>query len=64
MADVIRIDKAKKDRRRSRARGKTLCKSGHHKWQIDQKKQFDVSRGKLVTVRKCSRCGTTKTTLD
>jgi len=47
-----------------KARGRTLCDSGFHKWQIDQNKQFDVKRGKLVTIRRCSRCGKTKTSLD
>jgi hypothetical protein len=47
-----------------RAQGKTLCTSGFHKWQVAQKKQFDVRRGKLVTLHKCERCGATKTTLD
>ena len=28
-----------------RAQGKTLCSSGFHKWQVAQKKQFDVHRG-------------------
>lgn len=49
---------------KEKARGKTLCKSGFHKWQIDQKKQFDVKQGKLVTIRRCSRCGETRTSLD
>jgi hypothetical protein len=46
---------------KEKARGKTLCGRGFHKWAIDQKKQFDVKQGKLVTVYKCSRCGATKT---
>jgi hypothetical protein len=37
-------------------RGKTLCKHGHHKWVVDQAKQFDVKQGKLVTVYRCVRC--------
>lgn len=44
-----------------RHRGKTLCKSGFHKWEVVQEKPFDVKRGKLVTLFKCSRCGATKT---
>jgi hypothetical protein len=48
----------------ARARGRTLCGRGFHKWTIDQKKQFDVRSGKLVTVLRCARCGTTKTRLD
>lgn len=41
-------------------KGKTLCKSGFHKWAIVQEKQFDVKQGKLVTVYQCSRCGEKK----
>ena len=59
MADVINLTKARKANRRAKARGKTLCRSGHHKWAIDQTKQFDVKRGKLVTVKRCTRCGAT-----
>lgn len=44
--------------------GDTLCRAGFHKWIVDQKKQFDVKLGKLVTVRRCDRCGARKTTLD
>jgi len=44
-------------------RGNTLCKSGFHKWLVDKAKQFDVKQGKLVTLRRCARCGVTKTTL-
>lgn len=54
----------KKPSRKERARGRTLCDSGFHKWVIDRKKQFDVKRGKLVTVHRCSRCGETKVTAD
>jgi hypothetical protein len=48
----------------NKAKGKTLCGSGFHKWIIAQKKQFDVQRGRLVTMHRCERCGATKTTLD
>lgn len=40
-----------------RAHARTMCGSGFHKWVIDKKKQFDVKRGKLVTVKRCRRCG-------
>lgn len=42
-------------------KGKTLCKSGFHKWEVVQEKQFDVKQGKLITLYKCKRCGATKT---
>ena len=41
-------------------KGKTLCKSGFHKWKIKTDKKFDVKEGKLVTVYECERCGETK----
>lgn len=41
-------------------KGKTLCRSGFHKWQIVTEKQFDVKQGKLVTVSRCKRCGKEK----
>ena len=41
-------------------KGKTLCRSGFHKWAVIKEKQFDVKQGKLVTVYKCERCGEQK----
>lgn len=41
-------------------KGKTLCKSGFHKWKVVTAQQFDVKRGKLVTKSKCERCGEEK----
>lgn len=57
-------DTKRKSQSKERARGRTLCGSGFHKWELDKKKQFDVKRGKLVTIRRCSRCGETKVTSD
>ncbi len=56
--------KARRQTNREKARGRTLCDRGFHKWAIDQKKQFDVRQGKLITVRRCERCGATRTTQD
>ena len=61
MADVLPF---KKPSLKAKARGKTLCSRGFHKWDIDQKKQFDVKKGKLITSHKCRRCGATKVTAD
>lgn len=61
MADIVPF---KRPSLKEKAKGRTLCSSGFHKWVIDQKKQFDVKRGKLITVHRCKRCGATKTTLD
>lgn len=41
-------------------KGKTLCKSGFHKWEILKEQQFDVKQGKLVSVYVCKRCGEKK----
>jgi hypothetical protein len=41
-------------------KGKTLCKSGFHKWEISKDKQFDSRQGKLVTLYVCARCGVNK----
>lgn len=57
MADVIPF---RKPSLKEKHKGKTLCRHGHHKWQVDKAKQFDVKQGKLVTVYRCSRCGIEK----
>ncbi|WP_299772085.1 hypothetical protein [uncultured Pseudoteredinibacter sp.] len=41
-------------------KGKSLCRSGFHKWKICSAKQFDVKQGKLVTRYRCERCGAEK----
>ena len=64
---IDRVGEVIKFRRPSavkRAQAKTLCNSGFHRWQVAQKKQFDVHRGRLVTLHRCERSGATKTTLD
>ncbi|MCW8983186.1 MAG: hypothetical protein OQK13_03995 [Gammaproteobacteria bacterium] len=38
-------------------KGKTLCKSGFHKWVTDKSTPFDSKQGQLVTRSRCSRCG-------
>lgn len=57
MADIIPF---KKPRPSDKHKGKTLCKSGFHKWEISREKQFDTKQGKLVTVYRCKRCGAMK----
>ncbi len=57
MGDVIPF---KKPSLKNKAKGKTLCINGFHKWEIQTNKKFDVKLGKLVTVYKCGRCGETK----
>ena len=57
MAEIIPF---RKPSAKKRHQGKTLCKHGHHKWQVDKAKQFDVKQGRLVTVYRCSRCNKQK----
>jgi hypothetical protein len=59
MADILKFKKKKLSEKH---KGKTLCKNGFHKWQIFKEKQFDVKRGKLVTIHQCKRCGKQKVT--
>jgi len=64
MADVVSLKDFKKPSNKEKARRRTMCRNGCHKWQADQKKQFDGKRGKLVTIQRCRRCGETKVTAD
>lgn len=57
MGDVIRFHKPTPFEKH---KGKTLCRSGFHKWELVKDKQFDVKKGKLVSVFKCVRCGEQK----
>ncbi|WP_250657870.1 hypothetical protein [Alkalimarinus coralli] len=58
MSNVIQF---KRPSPKEKHKGKTLCKSGFHKWVVIKDKQFDVKQGKLVTAYQCSRCGEKKT---
>ncbi|MCK9505056.1 MAG: hypothetical protein M0Q95_12860 [Porticoccaceae bacterium] len=53
MGDVIDFKKPK-------AKKLGMCQHGFHDWVIWQNKKFDVSKGKLITVFRCSRCGAQK----
>jgi hypothetical protein len=57
MADILTF---RKPSPKQKHKGNTLCRHGHHKWAVDKEKQFDVKRGKLVTVYRCIRCGKIK----
>jgi len=57
MADILTFRRPKAGEKH---RGNTLCRNGHHKWQVDQRQVFDVKRGRLVTRYRCSRCGATR----
>jgi hypothetical protein len=57
MGDVLPFKKVKASEKH---RGKTLCRSGFHKWQVVTAQKFDVKQGKLVSVYRCTRCGATR----
>ena len=54
----------RRPRASERHRGNTLCRSGHHKWTLDQSSVFDVKLGRLVNRYRCSRCGKTRVRSD
>lgn len=58
MGDVIKF---RKPPLREKADGKTLCKSGFHRWRMITDRKFDVKRGKLVTLERCERCDKERT---
>ncbi len=58
MGEVIRF---KKPTASDKARGKTLCRRGFHKWQVNKTSNFDSKQGRLVTQYRCSRCGAVRT---
>ena len=60
MAEIIPFNKKSPHEKH---KGKSLCRSGFHKWKVVTENRFDVKRGKLVTVYRCSRCGKEKTEL-
>lgn len=60
MGEIIKF---RKPSLQKKAEGKTLCKSGFHRWKVITAKKFDVKQGKLVTLRRCERCGEEQTKL-
>jgi hypothetical protein len=57
MADIIPFKKKKLS---EKFKGRDLCKSGFHKWEIINENKFDVKQGRLVTTYRCKRCGAEK----
>ena len=57
MSNVIQF---KKLRLKDKHKGRSLCKSGFHKWEVLET-PFNVNKGKLLITYRCSRCGETKT---
>ncbi|WNO09787.1 hypothetical protein [Teredinibacter sp. KSP-S5-2] len=60
MGEVVEFKRPKK---KDPHKGKTLCRSGFHKWEVNREKQFDVKQGRLVTIYRCCRCGKEKVEL-
>lgn len=57
MADILPFKRPKLSEKH---RGNTLCRNGHHKWELEKESQFDSQKGKLVTRYRCVRCGQTR----
>lgn len=57
MSNIIQF---KKVPLKDKHKGRTLCKSGFHKWEVVET-PFDVNKGKLLTRYKCLRCNKIKT---
>jgi len=57
MSNILQF---KKPSSKDKHRGKTLCKSGFHKWGVVKGNPFDVKTGKLISRYRCQRCGKTK----
>ena len=53
MGEVVTFKRPKASEKH---KGKTLCKSGFHKWVVVDR-PFDSKQGKLVTRYECQRCG-------
>ncbi|MEQ8692916.1 MAG: hypothetical protein RIC89_19040 [Pseudomonadales bacterium] len=64
MDKPVDLKKFKQSRLRKRAQADTLCRRGFHKWQFDEKKQFDVKQGKLVSIKRCTRCQITRSVVS
>lgn len=61
MGDVMSLDAARKARRKnSTNKRSSLCREGHHKWEMRSDTRFDVKQGRLVTVYRCKHCGKEK----
>jgi hypothetical protein len=67
MSNILEFKKPSKSQKQkqqtAKQKGSTLCKEGHHRWQIVQEKKFETHSGKLMTVYRCSRCNKTKSKL-
>ena len=57
MGDVVQFKRPKLSELH---KGNTLCRSGFHKCEVLNEKQFDVKQAKLVTVYQSKRCAKIK----
>ncbi len=53
---VISFKKKQAEARQKKAKAATLCRNGHHDWQVLKDQKFDSQKGKLVTVFQCAHC--------
>jgi hypothetical protein len=60
MNNVIKLQTVRHNKRQALAKGKTLCRSGFHKWQVEKEGRLDVKQGKLLTTEHCTRCNATR----
>ncbi|MDX1697215.1 MAG: hypothetical protein R3308_02970 [Thiohalobacterales bacterium] len=58
MGDILQF---RKPTAAERARGRTLCRRGFHKWVVERDTTFDSKQGRLVTTSRCARCGAVRT---
>ena len=56
MGNVVQF---KKPSLKKKHKGRTLCKSGFHKWEVIET-PFDVKKGKMLTRYRCTRCNEIK----
>jgi len=61
VADILPF-KNRQQRANERAEGRTLCRSGFHRWRVSGATRFDVRQGRLVTLERCERCGEERVT--
>ncbi len=54
MAEILPFKRPKLSEKH---KGKTLCRNGHHKWELESDSVFDSKKGRLVSRYRCVRCG-------
>ena len=59
MTQPTNMNKFRKAKAQDKAKGKTLCSSGFHKWQDDEKKQFDIYKNNNKNKRNKTSFGIT-----